>query len=113
MALQKTISLPNGTAGAYIKLAFFRWDDIRKESSAHFHLYATNAARLSAPLDPLKDSIVKLRLDGAKFDEYFSGAALIAARSTIVGQFYTALKAEGGIAGGGLTSLDLSDAADV
>lgn len=113
MALQKSITLPNGTGGAYIKLAFFRWDDLRKEASAHFHLYTTAGTRLSAPLDPLRDTIAKVRLEGAKFDQYFSASAMLAARSTIVGQLYNALKAEGGIAGGGLTSLDLSDAADV
>lgn len=111
MALQKTITRPNSTQGGYIRLRYFNWDDIDRVASGHFYLFATKAARDSQPKEPIC-LIAKLRLEGDKFDQYLSNAAIAAAKSDHVRQFYVAMKAEQALAGGGLTSIDLSDAAD-
>lgn len=116
MALQKSITLPNSAAGNYIRLTFYRHDAIARELSAHFMLYASAAARIAAPTEPLT-MVAKLRLSGAKFDQYLSTAALTALSNVgpdrVAAAVYVAAKAETLIAGGGLTVLDLSAATDV
>jgi hypothetical protein len=116
MALQKTITLANSAQGNYIKIAFHRWDGIAREASAHFHLYADEDARDAAPSEPLC-LIAKLRLTGDKFDEYLSTDALAAlvapGPDPIRDQLYEAVKVEPFSIGGGLTTLDLSDATNV
>lgn len=107
MAFQKLITLPNSTSGNYIRLAFFRCDFIAREVSAHFVLYASAAARLANSTESLC-IIAKLRLEGAKFDQYFSAAIVDQAAA-----IYIAAKSEPLIAGGGLTTLDLSGAVKV
>ena len=116
MALQKIIALPNSASGNYIKVGAFTWDVLTRESSCHLMLFASAAAAASAPAAPLA-MIGKLRLNGAKFDQYLSTAALAALPSPgpdpIRDQLYAAAKAEPLVPGAGLTAIDLSDATDV
>lgn len=114
MALQKTISLPNGASGNYVRVGTYAIDRLTREASIQFMLHGSAALAASAPDAPLC-MIAKLRLNGAKFDEYLSSEALAAVGQNIVEQLYVAAKAEPLLAGGGLTQaqLDLSDATDV
>lgn len=114
MALQKSITLPNGSTGNYIRLGTYVVDRLSREASAQFMIHGSAALAESAPDSPLC-MIAKLRLNGAKFDEYLSSEALAAVGQNIVEQLYVAAKAEPLLAGGGLTQaqLDLSDATDV
>ena len=112
MALQKTIALPSGVSGNYIRLSAYRWDRATREASAMFHLYKDAAQAANAPASPLC-LIAKVRLFGAKFDEYLGNAVLGQPGVTVAGQLYEAAKNEPINAGGDLTILDLSEAADV
>lgn len=116
MALQKTIALPNGAAGNYIRVGAYTWDRVTREASAHLLLYASAAYADSAPKSPLC-LIAKVRLFGDKFDEYLSTAALDAlvdaGPDPVRDQLYAAAKAEPLIPGGELTALSLADAVDV
>lgn len=114
MALQKSITLPNGATGNYIRLGPYFVDPLVKEASAQLMLHTNAAYAASAPEMPLC-MIAKLRLQGAKFDEYLANSVLNVDGVTLAGKLYEAAKAEPIIAGGGLTQaqLDLSDAADV
>ena len=116
MALEKSITLPNGASGNYIRVSFYRWDRDAKEASAHLMLYGSAALATSAPASPLC-LIAKLRLGGAKFDEYLGAAALAALAAPgpdpVRDQLYAAAKAEPLLAGGGLTTVSLADAEDV
>jgi len=110
MALQKTIDLPSGVSGNYIRLTSYRWDRSTLEASAIFALYL-DAAHAASGADYLVPVIAKLRLSGDKFAEYLSSAAL--ADNEIAAQIYAAAKSETLLAGGGLTSIILGDALDV
>ena len=110
MALQKTIALPSGVSGNYIRLTSYRWDRSTLEASAIFALYL-DAAHASGGSEYLVPVIAKLRLSGAKFTEYLGSAAL--AENEIAAQLYAAAKAETLLAGGGLTSVVLGDALNV
>lgn len=107
MALTKSITLPNGAAGNYIRLSACTWDRTTREASAHLHLFLSSAQAAAAPSNPLC-LLAKLRLTGAKFDTYLSHAALEG--TTVAAQIYTAALVEPLNPGAGLTSLDLSDA---
>ncbi len=71
MALQKTIKLPGGATGNYIRVASFGWDPEGGVFSAHFLLFADEATAKPAdgtkgvPLTPV--SFCRLRLSGAQF----------------------------------------------
>ena len=110
MALQKTITLPNGASGNYIRLGAYTWDRVSRECSAHLLLFTTAAQASSYPSAPLC-LIAKLRLTGAKFDEYLGNSAL--EEATAAAQIYAAAKAETLLAGAGLTSVVLADATNV
>lgn len=118
MAFRKSISLPNGARGEYIRLGAFTWDRLARQASAHLMLYA-DASHASCPSAAPLCLIAKLRLAGAKFDAYLSNTVLDAGAATIVGQLYAAAKVEPLIAGGGLPCpalnlppVDLTDAID-
>jgi hypothetical protein len=120
MALQKNITLPNGASGNYIRVGAYTWDRVRREASAHFALFTSAAHATASPTAALCPVIAKVRLFGAKFDEYLGNPALEGAGVTVVGQLYAAIQAPADpsaghtvIAGGGLTALDLSDATGV
>lgn len=110
MALQKTIALPSGVSGNYIRLTCYRWDRQAREASAIFALYL-DAAHATSGADYLVPVIAKLRLSGDKFTEYLGASVL--AEYEISAQLYLAAKTETLLAGGGLTSIDLGGALDV
>lgn len=108
MALSKTINLPSGVSGNYIRLTSYRWDRTTREASAMFSLYldASKGADLGA--QPLVPIVSKLRLVGDKFDHYLGPAAL--ELSDVLAQLYLAAKVEPGISDYGADVL--ADAAD-
>lgn len=70
MALSKPITAPNGVTYNYIRATAQRWDPDRKEFSCFFIMYASEAARNSAPEWGM--ALGKLRVSGADFDTYLS-----------------------------------------
>ena len=110
MALQKTIALPSGVSGNYIRLTCYRWDRSSLEASAVFALYL-DQAHAEAGAEYLVPVIAKMRLSGAKFTEYLGAAAL--ADNQVAAQLYEAAKVEALLAGGGLTALNLADSKNV
>lgn len=75
MAFQKTLTR-RGVPGNYIKIRLAPADYSAKEISVHFALYYSAEAAVTDPAQPLDETVAKLRLKGAKFDEYLSTAAL-------------------------------------
>jgi hypothetical protein len=118
MALQKTFTLPNGTAGNYIRLAEPNVDYIHRTASAHFVLYVSASARNGAPLAHL-GLLAKLRLAGPKFDEWLGLAALAAVPAgtpdPLRYRLYLAARTEPLLPGFGLClgQVELAAAADV
>ncbi|HEY1791574.1 MAG TPA: hypothetical protein VGG34_01535 [Opitutaceae bacterium] len=94
MALQKTIDLPNGTSGNYIKIVAYRWDTLTETASALFALYLSQAQRTAAPKSTLMPVVAKLRLHGAKFNQYLANSVLDPPNVTVLGQLYAAAKVE-------------------
>lgn len=74
MAFQKTIDLPSGVSGNYIRVSAFRWDRAAREASVLFALYKD--ASTAAAGQPLRESVAKLRLEGAVFDTWLGNASL-------------------------------------
>lgn len=112
MPLQKTIILPDGTSGDFIRLGDFALNRDTREATATFRLYLSAAQYAAAPGAAMKQVIAKLRLNGDRFDAYLADDVL-EGEVTLVGQLYVAAKAEPLLAGGGLTALSLADAIDV
>lgn len=119
MALQKSLTLPNGSFGAYIRLGHYRRNRARREAVAHFDLFADKASADANPQLPVA-MIACLRLKDARFDEFLSNAAIAAASNNVEAQLYRALKAAANghnpheiDPGGGLSQLNLTDATDV
>jgi hypothetical protein len=127
MALQQRIDLPNRTFGTYIRLGDNRRTSHKageRAAVAHFHLFVDRKAADDSPGDPVT-MVAAIKLKNERFDQYFSKAALAAVGGDVDSQFYAVLKsAKGKVAlemlkngellpGGGLTSLDFSDATDV
>lgn len=111
MALTKSITLPNGSTGAYLSMGLCRIDWAAKEASFHLHLYQDRATKVSAPMSPLRPVAAKLRLTGAKFDAYLGYASLSAAASpNHVAQAYQAFKAETALL---ISDFDMTALADV
>lgn len=90
MALIKSLSLPTGVTAEYFRIVAFNWDRSAREASAHFALYKDAATAASG--QPLVPIAAKLRLYGAKFDEYLGPAALASSGDDVVAQLYTAAK---------------------
>lgn len=91
MAFQKSFTLPSGVAGNYTRLVTCRWDRNAREAVALFALFVDSAAAHNGK-QPLTPFIAKLRLEGAKFDQYLSNAALESA--DVLAQLYIAAKSE-------------------
>lgn len=91
MAFQKTFTLPSGIAGNYTRLVTYRWDRSTREAVALFALFVDASAAQSGKT-ALTPFIAKLRLEGAKFDQYLSNAVL--ETSDVIAQLYVAAKAE-------------------
>ncbi len=113
MALKKPIKLPNGATGDYIQVGAYSWDRMTKEASAHLVLFASKKQASANPEAPLC-LLAKLRLTGAKFDEYLSNEVLEGGGATVIRQLYAAAKVEPLRPGGGITvaELTLADATD-
>ena len=110
MALQKTIALPSGISGNYVRLTSYRWDRSTLEASAIFALYL-DASHALGGSDYLVPVIAKLRLSGDTFTHYLGAAALV--DRDISAQLYYAAKNETLLAGGGLSSISFDDSIDV
>lgn len=89
MAYQKTLTLPSGVSGNYLRLVSFSWDRNVREATAYFALFVDHAAAENgkAALTPW---VAKLRLEGAIFDQYLGNAALVG--DDILGQLYVAAR---------------------
>ena len=113
MALSKSITLPNGISGNYIRVAdSFELNRRQGIVTAHVALFADEAHAATLPNYPLA-VIGLVELSGEKFTQYLGRDAVAAASGNIVGQLYLAAKVETVRALGPLTELSLSDALDV
>lgn len=68
MALQKTITLPSGAVGNYIRIGSFFWDRDGSALSVHFNLYADAAhAKSASGAKPavLAESFARMRLSAS------------------------------------------------
>ncbi len=108
MALSKSITLPSGVTGSYIRISAFRWDRNAKEASVLFDLFLDAATAAKAGSTPVAPTVAKLRLVGttaaasgnlSQFDTYIGAAAVD------VAQLYTAAKQEAAISDFGPTIL--------
>lgn len=91
MAFQKSISLPNGVTADYFRITTFSWDRNAREASAYFALFLNSqVAQSGQALVPI---IAKLRLYGARFDEYLGTAALETSSNDVIAQLYAAARA--------------------
>jgi hypothetical protein len=113
MALSKSITLPNGIVGSYIRVAdSFELNRRERTLTAHVTLFTDAAHAATLPNYPL--AVVGLvQLSGAKFDEYVGRDALAQAGGNVVARLYVAAKVEALRPLGGLSALDVSDASDV
>jgi hypothetical protein len=88
MAFKKTLSLPSGVSGDYIRITAFRWDRGAREASALFALYRDAAT--AAAGQPLVPVVAKLRLEGPKFDTWLANANF----GNALARIYQAARAE-------------------
>lgn len=91
MAFQKSISLPTGVTADYFRISTFSWDRNSREAQAYFALYLN--AQTAATGQALVPIIAKLRLYGARFDQYLGTAALHSSDNDILAQLYLAARA--------------------
>jgi hypothetical protein len=113
MALFKSITLPNGIGGNYIRVAdSFELNRRNETVTAHVSLFKDESHAMTLPNYPLA-VIGLVELNSEKFNQYLGRDALLAAGGNIVGQLYLAAKSETVRALGPLTELSLSDASDV
>jgi hypothetical protein len=82
MALIKTIALPNGSTGNYMRIGTVQMDVVRKYASGNLHLHTSKAWRLSNPTALLLPEMGKIRLRDAMFDRFFSAAVINGTVST-------------------------------
>lgn len=96
MALQKSFTLPHGVTADYVKIAYAPADYVGKRISVHFALYLSATQAAANPAAPLVPIFAKLRLEGAKFDQYLATAvlALSDAEDPFRASLYAAAKAE-------------------
>lgn len=97
MALQKTFNVPGGYQANYIRWVYNEEENrIDRKITLWFALYRDRAA-LDAGEPPILPRAVHLRLEKEKYDEYFSPAAIAAARANGEDQiaiYYRAAKSE-------------------
>ena len=91
MAFSKSLTLPSGATGDYIRVITYRWDRSAREAVALFALYVSQQAAWEGK-QALTPYIAKLRLTGAKFDEYL-GNSVLTDRDAIA-QLYAAARVE-------------------
>jgi ketopantoate hydroxymethyltransferase len=112
MALQKSITLPNGISGNYIRVGDSYEMNRREESvTAHVTLFLDAAHAQARPDLPLA-VIALVQLLDAEFDSYLGRDALATAAGNVVAQLYAAAKS---VKVRSLVEqeIDLTDAADV
>jgi hypothetical protein len=90
MALKKLIVLPSGSTASYFRITSFRIDYRAKEASFTFDAYLADGTEAQ----PQRERAAKLRLEGSKFDQWFSKKTLKESDNDIVKQAYLAAKAE-------------------
>lgn len=117
MAIQKTTELADGSTADYYKFKKVEeWDQEEKRIVIYFALYRSKALR-DAGKAPALTQGCRLRLNGDKFDLYFSVAALTKAASegkSFVDNAYAAAKAEDvDLFGAGGSGKKFKDATDV
>lgn len=93
MPYKKTIELPTGDTGEHLEIGYFHVDYIARTSSAHVHLWKSRAHRLRGAA-PQRQTLAKIRLEGALFEKYLSDAAIATAKISHRDQFYAAAKAD-------------------
>lgn len=91
MAFSKSLTLPSGATGDYIRVITYRWDRSAREAVALFALYVSQQAAHEGK-QPLTAYIAKLRLSGAKFDQYLGNSVLT--DHDAIAQLYVAARAE-------------------
>ena len=94
MAFNKTFTYPNGLSGNYVQIGGYRHDRRTRSASFHFDLFASAAHATAAPTSAIRPIIAKLRLEGAKFDEWVSNEALASAGQTLLQRAYAAARVE-------------------
>jgi hypothetical protein len=80
MALEKEVTLSNGTEGNYHRISVLRWDDVQKELQVSLSLYTTSGSVGS--LTPLAQEVARFRCSGSKFTTYFDRFVLSTEAST-------------------------------
>ena len=91
MAFQKSLTLPSGATGDYIRVITYRWDRAAREAVALFALYVS-AQVAQEGKQALTPYIAKLRLTGAKFDQYLGNSVLNDHHA--ISQLYSAARSE-------------------
>jgi len=91
MAFKLPITLRSGAAGDYIRISTIRVDEIAREIGVVFSLYQGASKASEAKDSPIQPVFAKLRLSGAKFDEYFPAKVMDKLKAAI----YEAAKSEG------------------
>lgn len=95
MSLIKTIVLPSGYTAEYIRLDSFRWERANREVSASFQVYKDAASATVG--EPATPKIIRLRVVGPAFTQYFGPVALANANQDIISLLYAALKQTSGM----------------
>lgn len=92
MALQKSITLPNGISGNYIRVGdSYEINRREKTLTAHVTLFLDAAHAQARPDLPLA-VIALVQLVDAEFDAYLGRDALATAGGNVVAQLYAAAK---------------------
>jgi hypothetical protein len=112
MALKKQITLPNGTAGEYIRIDYFEFNRRARTAYVQLALFLSEAQARAYPDYPMQ-VVGQLELTGAKFDQYLSGATLAADGGNLIAQLYEAAKVEPLRAVNGIVVIDIGTAEDV
>ncbi len=114
MALQLSITLPNGVTGDYLRIVNVEWNRPASIAVWRIALYLSEAQANAAPKYPLA-VVAQVRVDGAKFEQYLSNEAIAAAGHNIIAQLYAVTKAEPGAVTiiAPVAPFDLSTADDV
>jgi hypothetical protein len=97
MALQKTFKVPGGYEANYIRWNYTEENNrLLRKATIWFALYRDRAAMDSGE-PPIMPQAVHLRLEGEKYDQYLSPAALAAAKANgedEIAIYYRAAKTE-------------------
>lgn len=114
MALQLSITLPNGAAGNYLRLVNLEWDRNLTSAMGYLALYLSKAQADVAPAYPLA-LVAQINVRGPVFEQYLSNAALAQAGHNLLAQIYDIAKTQPGCVRilNGVSVPDLAQAEDV